>query len=67
MICDALCILSYNNVNINNDAFVYTVISLYIFMHLTDAFIQSDLQCIQAIFLSVHVFPVCMFVHTYKG
>ncbi len=28
------------------------------FMHLADAFIQSDLQCIQAIhFLSVHVFP----------
>ncbi len=29
------------------------------FMHLADAFIQSDLQCIQAIhfFLSVCVFP----------
>ncbi len=28
------------------------------FMHLADAFIQSDLQCIQAIhFLSVYVFP----------
>ncbi len=28
------------------------------FMHLADAFIQSDLQCIQAIHvLSVHVFP----------
>ncbi len=28
-------------------------------MHLADAFIQSDLQCIQAIhfFLLVHVFP----------
>ncbi len=30
----------------------------FTFMHLADAFIQSDLQCIQAIhFLSVHVFP----------
>ncbi len=31
----------------------------FTFMHLSDAFIQSDLQCIQAIhfFLSVHVFP----------
>ncbi len=28
------------------------------FMHLADAFIQSDLQCIQVIqFLAVHVFP----------
>ncbi len=37
------------------------IIYLYIyitFMHLADAFIQSDLQCIQAIhFLSVCVFP----------
>ncbi len=31
---------------------------LFTFMHLSDAFIQSDLQCIQVIhFLSVHVFP----------
>ncbi len=31
---------------------------LVINLHLEDAFIQSDLQCIQAIhFLSVHVFP----------
>ncbi len=30
----------------------------FTFMHLADAFIQSDLQCIQVIhFLSVHVFP----------
>ncbi len=30
----------------------------FTFMHLADAFIQSDLQCIQAIhFLSVCVFP----------
>ncbi len=28
-----------------------------IFMHLSDAFIQSDLQCIQAI----HIFSVCVF------
>ncbi len=33
---------------------------LFTFTHLADAFIQSDLQCIQVIhffFLSVHVFP----------
>ncbi len=29
----------------------------FTFMHLADAFIQSDLQCIQAI----HVLSVCMF------
>ncbi len=36
-----------------NSIFTFT------FMHLADAFIQSDLQCIQAILfvLSVHVFP----------
>ncbi len=34
--------------------FIFT----FTFMHLADAFIQSDLQCIQAIhFLSVCVFP----------
>ncbi len=32
--------------------------SIYMFKHLADAFIQSDLQCIQAIhFLTVCVFP----------
>ncbi len=30
----------------------------FTFMHLADAFIQNDLQCIQVIhLLSVHVFP----------
>ncbi len=33
-------------------------VSFYIFIHLANAFIQSDLQCIQVIhFLSVCVFP----------
>ncbi len=32
--------------------------SIFTFMHLADAFIQSDLQCIPALhFLSVCVFP----------
>ncbi len=31
--------------------------STFTFMHLADAFIQSDLQCIQAI----HVLSVCVF------
>ncbi len=34
------------------------LLSTFTFMHLADAFIQSDLQCIQVIhFSSVHVFP----------
>ncbi len=39
---------------------VYNVItvSTFTFMHLADALIQSDIQCIQVIhFLSVYVFP----------
>ncbi len=40
----------------------FTTVTLFLitftFMHLADAFIQSDLQCIQAIHvLSVYVFP----------
>ncbi len=31
----------------------YDFFIIYIFMHLADAFIQSDLQCIQAIHISV--------------
>ncbi len=35
-------------------AFIY----MFTFKHLADAFIQSDLKCIQAIhFLSLHMFP----------
>ncbi len=32
---------------------------IFIFMHLADAFIQSDLQCIQVI--PVHVLSACVF------
>ncbi len=43
---------SLRSVCINADIFTF------MFMHLADAFIQSDLQCIQAIhFLSVYVVP----------
>ncbi len=43
------------NVCYNNNLFH---IYIFTFMHLADAFIQSNLQCIQAIHaLSVHVFP----------
>ncbi len=48
---------SVNNQSINN-IFNSLFFVLFTFMHLADAFIQSDLQCIQAInFLSVCVFP----------
>ncbi len=36
--------------------YIYIYIYIYTFMHLADAFIQSDLQCIQAI----HVFCQCV-------
>ncbi len=37
---------------------VFAVLNTFTFMHSLDAFIQSDLQCIQVIqLLSVHVFP----------
>ncbi len=41
------------------DAFVEFLVSTFTFtfMHLADAFIQSDLQCIQAI----HVLSLCVF------
>ncbi len=40
----------------------------FIFMHLADAFIQSDLHCIQAIFyMFIHVFlSVCVFPVTLR-
>ncbi len=55
----------YDNRKYNVNSFIgivvlITVCDIYIsftFMHLADAFIQSDLQCIQAI----HVLSVCVF------
>ncbi len=60
-----LTLLSSQNINkwkINVYIYIYIYIQyvyIFTFMHLADAFIQSDLQCIEAIhfFLSVHVFP----------
>ncbi len=47
-----------NVVTRNKAVWTIYIFFFYIFMHLADAFIQSDLQCIQAIhFLSVRVFP----------
>ncbi len=46
-----------NNITIKNH-YPLPLIITFTFMHLADAFIQSDLQCIQVIhFLSVHVLP----------
>jgi len=56
-----------NNVKICVSLYIY----IYIFMHLSDAFIQSDLQCIQAIhFLSVShrntaAIYIYIYIHTY--
>ncbi len=40
-----------------NNIYIYIYIYIYTHMHLADAFIQSDLQCIQVI----HVLSVCVF------
>ncbi len=42
--------------------YIYTIFT-FTFMHLADAFIQSDLQCIQAIHLYCQY--VCIYIYIY--
>ncbi len=51
------CILAINNHNTDDSLSLH--IHTHIFTHLADAFIQSDLQCIQSIyfFFGQYVFP----------
>ncbi len=47
--------------------YIYWDYFLFTFMHLADAFIQSDLQCIQAIHFCQYAKLIAMFVGQNKG
>ncbi len=49
--------IMYNYVNIYMNIYYEVYLWIFTFMHLADAFIQSDLQYIQAI----HILSVCVF------